>query len=299
MSIKNCNCYYFLNFPGRQQPKKLVWNFSFALCLLIAWFIIYIITSQQLIKKRYYIRWSCFSPAIIIIFLATLYIVKPKFGKFFVYLEFNDWEQYSSVALWVTALQQVLLSTGLGTGVIVTFSSYNDFNTNRIRGDACILNIVAFVVNVSVAILFVEVAGTFNYDTNSKEVSLATSLTFTITSIFQKNLIVPQTPAEIQLLYFNMMHYLPVPQVWMSFMNLLFIIMGTVSVQLLMEVLLTTLKDNVWLTDWRNRFLHCISCVVLFLISLVICIDTVSIGQCSKSYIYLTCLRGTFMRLMQ
>lgn len=278
-----------------------MWNFSFALCLLIAWLITYIITSKQLIRKQYYIRWSCFSPAIIIIFLATLYIVQPQFDNFFVYLEFIDWKQYSSVALWVTALQQVLLSTGLGTGIIVTFSSYNNFNTNRIRGDACILNIVAFMVNVFVGILFVEVAGTLNYEIHVKKASagLIKNFTITISFVFQENLVVPQTPAEFQLLYFNMVHHLPLPQVWMTIMNLLFIITGTVSVQLLMEVLLTTLRDNVWLTVWKNRFLHCISCVVLFLISLVICIDTVSIVQRSCVYVYQIFLRGTFMWQMQ
>lgn len=78
-------------------------------------------------------------------------------------LEFDDWEQYSSAQLWVTALQQVLLSNGIGTGIIVTFASYNDFNTKRIRTEVCTLNVVAIVVNVVVGVFFMEVAGTFEY----------------------------------------------------------------------------------------------------------------------------------------
>lgn len=148
----------------RQNSAKLVWNISFAMCLLIAWLIIYIFTSKELIKKKYYIRWSCLSAPVIIIFLATLYIAKPNFKDYFVYIDFDDWEQYTSAELWVTALQQVLTSNGIGTGIIVTFSSYNDFNTNRIRADACTLYIVAFIVNVAVGIMFVEVAGTLKYD---------------------------------------------------------------------------------------------------------------------------------------
>lgn len=78
-------------------------------------------------------------------------------------LEFDDWEEYSSPELWVTALQQVLLSNGIGTGIIVTFASYNDFNTNRIRTEVCTLNVVAIVVNVVVGVFFTEVVGTFKY----------------------------------------------------------------------------------------------------------------------------------------
>lgn len=86
----------------------------------------------------------------------------------------------------------------------------------------------------------------------------------------------PKTPAEMQLLYFHMMYYLPIPQIWMTTMNLLFIITGTVGVQLFMEVLLSALKDNIWYTKWKNRFIHSFSCSVLFFVSLAICIDTVS-----------------------
>lgn len=259
-----------------QHPTNVAWFFSFALCLLVAWLIIYIVTSKQVIRKQFYVRWSCLCPLIIIIFLIVLYTAKPSFSKYFVYIKFNDWEQYSSVALWVTALQQVLLSTGVGTGIIVTFASYNDFNTNRIRGDAYALNIVAFIVNVFMGILFVEVAGTLDFNTNSnkarvlpRELKLKEKPWLRL----QTDLTVPRTPAELQLLYFNMMNFLDTPQAWMCFINLLFVITGTVSVQLAMEVLLTTLRDNV--THWKNRFLHAISCGSLFLISLVICTDTV------------------------
>lgn len=82
-------------------------------------------------------------------------------------LDFDDWKEYSSVDLWVTALQQVLISNGIGTGIIATFSSYNDFSTYHIRGDACTLNVVGIIVNVVIGVLFTEVAGTFKYYTSS------------------------------------------------------------------------------------------------------------------------------------
>lgn len=73
-----------------------------------------------------------------------------------------------------------------------------------------------------------------------------------------------------------MLTYLPIPHAWMTVMNLLFAITGTVGVQLLMEVPLSALKDNIWYRKWKNRYVHSLCCSVLFMVSLIICIDAVS-----------------------
>lgn len=234
-----------------------MWNFSLALALLVSWLIIYIATTKELIKRRNFIKYTLISPALAVGFLAVLFIIKPNFHNIFEYVAYIDWEQYSSPTLWLTTLQQVFLTTGIGSGIFMTFASYNDFNRNEIRGAVCTLTIVAFIINVSVGILFAELAGIVQNDV-------------------QQTNSIPKTPAEVQLLYFNLMYYLPAPQVWMSLVNLLFIITGTVSVQLYLEVLFVTLKDNFWGTKWKNRFIHLICCSILLMVSLMICLGIVS-----------------------
>lgn len=80
----------------------------------------------------------------------------------------------------------------------------------------------------------------------------------------------PRSAVEIQLLYFDMLHHLPAPQIWMIGINILLVITGTVGTLIYLEVLFCTFSDN-WTFKASKKCVYFVSCLALFVLSLGTC----------------------------
>lgn len=106
--------------------------------------------------------WLCTPVLMICIFV--IYIVKPGFTDHFFRLRFNDLDHMTDIKMWMLVFEVVLFNLGIGTGAIVTFSSYNSFYSRRIRKDVTVVCIISFIVNVIVAIFILENIGVIAYN---------------------------------------------------------------------------------------------------------------------------------------
>lgn len=70
----------------------------------------------------------------------------------------------TNIKMWMLVFELVLFNLGIGTGTIVTFASYNQFHSHRIRKDVIVVCVVSFVVNVIVALFMLENIGVITYN---------------------------------------------------------------------------------------------------------------------------------------
>lgn len=152
------------------SSKGVTVNFTLALCTLVAWLFVFIAISNSLIKKRKLVMYTYISPPVLLASVCTLYIVKPGFKNYFYYITFNDADHFFNVETWVLAFEHVLYGLGTGTGVLLTFSSYNSFYSNHIRKDVTIINIVSFLLNIASALITLHNTGVITYHPSDSEV---------------------------------------------------------------------------------------------------------------------------------
>lgn len=68
-----------------------------------------------------------------------------------------------------------------------------------------------------------------------------------------------------------MLNHLPMPQIWMFIVNILLVNVGMVGSTIYLDVMFCTMFDN-WTFKKSEKFVYSISCLLLFAVSLGMCI---------------------------
>lgn len=143
--------------PRSKEPPV---NYTLALCLLMAWLIIFICLMNEVRYKQKYVKYSTISVILILMIFFILYIIKVGFKECFVYTIFNDRNNLIDPKMWILAYEHVLFTLGIGTGVVIVFSSYNSFNSKHVEKHVAAINVISFILNVASGIFTLTQAGT-------------------------------------------------------------------------------------------------------------------------------------------
>lgn len=134
-------------------------NYTLGLCLLLAWLLIFICLVSEVRRKQRYIKYSTISVILILISILLLYIAKVGFKECFLYIVFDDRSNMTDPKMWILVYEHVLFTLCIGTGVIITFSSYNSFHSKLVKKHVAAFNAISFIVNVFSGIITLTQVG--------------------------------------------------------------------------------------------------------------------------------------------
>lgn len=103
------------------------------LCLLFAWFLVYIVIWRGLHKSGKIIWITACFPYLIIFILFIRGITLDGSFHGLKYLFTPDWNKLSEAKVWVSAATQVLFSYGIGIGANIALGSFNRYHHNFYR----------------------------------------------------------------------------------------------------------------------------------------------------------------------
>jgi len=107
-------------------------------CLLLAWCIVYGALWKGIKSIGKFVYVTALFPYIILIILLIRAATLPGFVDGITYYITPQWDKIMDINVWADACTQIFFSIGVTWGVVITLSSYNDFNNNVFR-DAIIV----------------------------------------------------------------------------------------------------------------------------------------------------------------
>ncbi|CAM1296751.1 SLC6A7 (predicted) [Pycnogonum litorale] len=157
---------YFNNFmlqrsPDMNQLGPINWHL--ALCLLLAWLIVYIccIKGTRSIGKVAYVTALFPYVALTILLIRGATLEGAKQGIYFYLVpKFN---RLLDPKVWYDAAAQILYSLGCATGCIITFASYNPFHGNC-RRDAIIVSTINCITSAYAGFAIFSILGYMAHD---------------------------------------------------------------------------------------------------------------------------------------
>ncbi|XP_076337735.1 sodium- and chloride-dependent GABA transporter 1-like [Tachypleus tridentatus] len=238
-------------------------NMELSLCLLLAWFLVYLVIWKGLQSSGKIIKVSAVTPYVILIVLfirgvtlegagdGLLFYITPQFDKLF------------DPKVWVTAGTQVFFTFGIGFGSVVTLGSYNKFSHNFFR-DGYILCLVNPATSIFAGSVIFSVLGHMAYlKGDGTEVAD----------------VVKSGPGLAFLTYPEVVLQLPPPPLWATVFFFMLLILGINSQFCTVESFITGIVDE-WPSLLRSRR-------KAFTIGIVIILYTLGLPMVTKGGMYI------------
>ncbi|XP_047741558.1 sodium-dependent proline transporter [Hyalella azteca] len=257
---------------------------SLVLCLFVGWVITCLCLIKGIKTTGKVVYFTATFPFFVLLVLVVAGALLPGASKGLVYLFVPKWEKLLDVNVWRKALEQVVYSLSIGGGGLVTFGSYNDFNT-KVHIDVLILSVLDLIASLMCAVTIFSVMGAMAYELGIEDVSK----------------VVASGPGLAFVAYPEAIaRTLPVPHVWCFLFFTMFFILGLSSLFGGMELLMTALLDEFPQLRRRKPVIVVGLCVFLFCLGLPSCtpkgqyiiylIDVFNFGIGSLLAAFITCV---------
>ncbi|KAA0203034.1 hypothetical protein HAZT_HAZT000326 [Hyalella azteca] len=143
---------------------------SLVLCLFVGWVITCLCLIKGIKTTGKVVYFTATFPFFVLLVLVVAGALLPGASKGLVYLFVPKWEKLLDVNVWRKALEQVVYSLSIGGGGLVTFGSYNDFNT-KVHIDVLILSVLDLIASLMCAVTIFSVMGAMAYELGIEDVS--------------------------------------------------------------------------------------------------------------------------------
>ncbi|XP_075973528.1 sodium-dependent nutrient amino acid transporter 1-like [Anticarsia gemmatalis] len=142
-----------------------VWYLT--LCLLAAWFVVFVIVSQGVKSSGKAAYFLAIFPYIVMIILLINTVLLPGAGNGILYFLTPQWSKLIELDVWYAAITQVFFSLSVCTGAIIMFSSYNGFRQNIYR-DAMIVTTLDTFTSLLSGITIFGILGNLAHELNQE-----------------------------------------------------------------------------------------------------------------------------------
>ncbi|KAA0203036.1 hypothetical protein HAZT_HAZT000328 [Hyalella azteca] len=143
---------------------------SLVLCLFAGWVITCLCLIKGIKTSGKVVYFTATFPFVVLIVLMIAGVSLSGASKGLVFLFVPKWEKLLDVNVWRKALEQVIYSLSVGGGGLVTFGSYNDFNT-KVHVDVLILSVLDLMASLMSAVTIFSVLGAMAYELGIDDVS--------------------------------------------------------------------------------------------------------------------------------
>uniref|UniRef100_A0A6A7FV42 Transporter n=2 Tax=Hirondellea gigas TaxID=1518452 RepID=A0A6A7FV42_9CRUS len=227
------------------------------LCLAVGWVItcLCLLYGIQSSGKVVYI--TATFPFLILVVLTVAGLQLPGAMKGLHFLFVPEWSKLLEVNVWRKAVEQVLYSLSVGSGGLITFGSYNDFNT-KVHIDVMILAGLDLLASMMCAVTIFSVLGAMaeelGYSDITQVVASGPGLAF---------IAYPEAISRT----------LPLPHLWSFLFFLMVFTLGLDSMFGSLESVLTTIFDEYPRTRRHKPVIVATLCGVLFCFGIPYCTE--------------------------
>lgn len=142
--------------PGLHEMGTIRWEL--ALCLFLAWVIVYFVTWKGIHKSGKIIWFTALFPYVVLTILLIRGVTLPGSGTGLMFYIYPKWDKLLSPQVWIAAATQVFYTFGIGFGSVIALGSYNKFNHNFFR-DSMILCFVNPMTSILAGTVIFSVLG--------------------------------------------------------------------------------------------------------------------------------------------
>ncbi|XP_075973529.1 sodium-dependent nutrient amino acid transporter 1-like [Anticarsia gemmatalis] len=138
-----------------------------AMCLLAAWFVIFVIVAQGVKSSGKAAYFLAIFPYVVMIVLLITTVILPGAGNGILYFLTPQWNKLIELDVWYAAITQVFFSLSVCSGAIIMFSSYNGFKQNVYR-DAMIVTTLDTFTSLLSGITIFGILGNLAHELNKE-----------------------------------------------------------------------------------------------------------------------------------
>jgi len=241
-------------------------NWKLALCLLLAWTVVFAITCKGVESMGKVIYFTAIFPYVVLVifFIRTMMLDGAYDGIKHMFVP--KFEKLKEAETWLDAATQIFYSLGLAFGGLISMSSYNKINNNVVR-DAILVSMVNCFTSVFAGIVIFGILGykaTVQYN-----VCLANNPASDCDlSTFLDN--VAQGPGLTFIAFTEAMSTMDVTQLWSVMFFLMLLTLGIGSMLGTFEAVRTTVVD-LNLLPFRKEIVCLILCLLSYAFGLLFC----------------------------
>uniref|UniRef100_T1J119 Transporter n=1 Tax=Strigamia maritima TaxID=126957 RepID=T1J119_STRMM len=229
---------YFINHvlglsSGIDETGHIKWQL--ALCLLLAWFIVFLCLSKGVKSSGKVVYFTALFPYVVLIILFFRGVTLPGAANGILFYLTPDWSRLLSAQVWGDAALQIFFALSPAWGGLITLASYNKFNNNCYQ-DALIVAVSNVVTSFFAGFVIFSVIG---YLANELRVEVGK--------------VVDQGAGLAFIVYPEIVARLPVSSLWSCLFFIMLLTLGLDSQFALMETVTTAILDRFpLLRDWKT-----------------------------------------------
>ncbi|KAA0203890.1 hypothetical protein HAZT_HAZT000333 [Hyalella azteca] len=140
------------------------------LSLLVIWVVVAASTIKGIKSVGKVVYFTATFPFIVLLVLAIAGMTLPGAGMGLRYLFIPQWHKLLQVKVWRVATEQVIFSMSVAGGGLITFGSFNKFNS-KIHIDIVILSVLDLIASLLCAVTIFSVLGAMAYELGIDDVS--------------------------------------------------------------------------------------------------------------------------------
>eukprot|EP00095_Tigriopus_kingsejongensis_P005521 maker-scaffold282_size228295-snap-gene-0.14 protein:Tk05521 transcript:maker-scaffold282_size228295-snap-gene-0.14-mRNA-1 annotation:"sodium- and chloride-dependent glycine transporter 2-like" len=208
-------------------------QWKLVLCLLGAWLVVFLCLINGVNSSGKVVYFTATFPYIILIILFVRAVLLPGAWEGIKFYIIPEWSRLWDIRIWEAAAVQIFFSLGVGSGGLITMSSYNNFDGNVLR-DALIVSIGNCCTSVFAGFAIFSVLG-----------FLATELGVQVSSVVNSG------TGLAFVAYPDLVTRLPIAPLWSVLFFIMLFTLGLDSQFTFVETLVTGILDLK--PSWRRR----------------------------------------------
>eukprot|EP00111_Clytia_hemisphaerica_P005902 TCONS_00017112-protein len=245
-----------------------VFNWKLALCLLLAWILIFGITCKGTESMGKAVYFTAIFPYVVLIIFFVRAMMLEGASDGIKHMFTPDFEALTKAEVWLDASTQIFYSLGLAFGGLISMASYNEINNNIVR-DALLVS----VVNCGTSIFGgVTIFGILGYKATVNYKHCLTKQPLDNRTCDLKTFLddVAQGPGLTFIAFTEAMSTMDVTQLWSVMFFMMTLTLGIGTMLGTYEAVRTTVID-LKIIPLRKELVSLILCLVSFLFGLLFC----------------------------